>query len=203
MAAPASIADYFRMYGSALGDHVLSRFPALHAPDDPVWPALAQLKRCPFPAQAMAIMGIVKCWLDARCAAAVAECGTGKTLISLGGVFTHARGRRFAALAMVPPQLVEKWARECFLTLPGVRVFVIDGVRNGIGSNGFTGVNEVRFRNGRIVREGVKTTLSELRLRKTHRSARARWNANIGAPSILIVSRERAKLGYFWRHSFG
>ena len=30
-------------------------------------------------------------------------------------------------LAMVPPQLVEKWARECFLTLPGVRVFIIDG----------------------------------------------------------------------------
>ncbi len=148
-------------------------------------------------------MGIVKRWEQARCAAAVAECGTGKTLISLGSVFTHAKGRHFTALAMVPPQLVEKWARECFLTLPGIRVFVIDGVRNGVGSNGFTGVNEVRFRNGRIVREGVKTTLSELRLRKTHRSARARWSANIGAPSILIASRERAKLGYFWRHSFG
>jgi hypothetical protein len=61
MAAPASIADYFRIYGSALGDHVLSRFPALHGLGDPVWPALAQLKRHPFPAQSMAIMGIVKC----------------------------------------------------------------------------------------------------------------------------------------------
>ena len=40
MAAPASIADYFRMYGSALGDHVLSRFPALHGPADPASPAL-------------------------------------------------------------------------------------------------------------------------------------------------------------------
>ena len=90
MAAPASIADYLRMYGSALGEHVLARFPALHSPDDPVWPALKQLKRRPFPAQAMAIMGIVKCWQEARCAAAVAECGTGKTLISLGSVFTHA-----------------------------------------------------------------------------------------------------------------
>jgi hypothetical protein len=49
--------------------------------------------------------------------------------------------------------------RKCFLTLPGVRVFVIDGIRNGVGSNGFTGVNEVRFRNGRITREGLKTTL--------------------------------------------
>jgi hypothetical protein len=76
-------------------------------------------------------------------------------------------------------------------------------VRNGTSSNGFTGVNEVKFRNGRIVREGLKTTLSELRLAKRHRSARARWNINVGAPSIFVISRERAKLGYFWRHAYG
>jgi hypothetical protein len=147
-------------------------------------------------------MGIAKRWQEARCAAAVAECGTGKTLISLGSVFTHADGRPFTALAMVPPQLVEKWARECFLTLPGVRVFMIDGVRNGVGSNGFTGVNEVRFRNGRVVREGLKTTLSDMRLAKTHRSARARWRVQVPSPSVFVISRERAKLGYFWRHAY-
>ena len=90
-----------------------------------------------------------------------------------------------------------------FSTLPGVRAFFVDGVRNGASSNGFTGVNEVKFRNGRIVREGLKTTLSELRLAKRHRSARARWDANVGAPSIFVISRERAKLGYFWRHVYG
>jgi len=147
-------------------------------------------------------MGIAKRWQEARCAAAVAECGTGKTLISLGSVFTHADGRPFTALAMVPPQLVEKWARECFLTLPGIRVFMIDGVRNGVGSNGFTGVNEVRFRNGRVVREGLKTTLSDMRLAKTHRSARARWRLQVPSPSVFVISRERAKLGYFWRHAY-
>src|SRR3989449_11678894 len=124
MAALASIADYLRTYGPALGELVLARFPALHSPDDSVWSALKQLKRHPFPAQAMAIMGIVKHWQEARCAAAVAECGTGKTLVSLGSVFTHAGARPFTCLAMVPPQLVEKWCREAILTLPGVRVFV-------------------------------------------------------------------------------
>jgi hypothetical protein len=147
-------------------------------------------------------MGIAKRWQEARCAAAVAECGTGKTLISLGSVFTHAHGKPFTALAMVPQQLVLKWAREVFLTIPGARVFVIDGCRNGVRSNGFTGINEVRLRNGHIVREGLKTTLSDMRLAKNHRSARARWQAQIGAPSVFVVSRERAKLGYFWRHSF-
>ena len=59
----------------------------------------------------------------------------------------------------------------------------------------------MRFRNGRVVREGLKTTFSEMRLAKGHRSARARWNAKVGAPSIFVISRERAKLGYFWRHA--
>ena len=190
-----SINDYLRRYGSALGHRVLAQFPPLHAPEDPRAEDLRQLKRRPFPAQALAIMGIVKRWREARCAAAVAECGTGKTLISLGSVYAHAEGRPFTALAMVPPQLVEKWARECFLTIPGVRVFVIDGVRNGVGSNGFSGVNEVRLRNGRIVREGLRTTLSEIRLAGSHRSARSRWQATVPGPSVFIVSRERAKLG--------
>jgi hypothetical protein len=68
--------------------------------------------------------------------------------------------------------------------------------------NGFTGVNEVRFRNGRIMREGLKTTLSDMRLAKSHRSARLRWEAQIQNPSVFVCSRERAKLGYFWRHSY-
>ena len=112
MSGPATIEDYLRVYGQALGERVLSRFPALHAPDAPVWPELQQLKRRPFPAQAMAVMGVVQRWQEARCAAVVAECGTGKTLISLGSVFTHANGRRFTCLAMAPPQLVDKWCRE-------------------------------------------------------------------------------------------
>jgi len=103
---------------------------------------------------------------------------------------------------MVPPQLVTKTARECFLTLPRVRVFLIDGVRNGIGSNGFAGVNEVHIRNGRIIREGLQTMLSDLRLRKQHRSARTRWSSICDCPAVFIVGRDRAKLSYHWRHAF-
>jgi hypothetical protein len=190
MSIPTTISAYLRAYGNELGEKVLTQFPPLHSPGDPIWPALKQLKRKSFPAQTLAILGIVKRWEEARAAAAVAECGTGKTLVSLGSVFTHARGRSFTALAMCPPSLVEKWGREALLTLPGVRVFVIDGVRNGVASNGFTGVNEVRLRNGCIVREGIKTTLSDMRLAKAHRSARARWNV----PKTIILPSLKHKL---------
>jgi hypothetical protein len=147
-------------------------------------------------------MGLVRRWQQARAGAVIAECGTGKTLISLGAVYTHAEGRPFTALAMVPPQLVEKWCREAILTLPYVRVFIIDGLRTPTHAKGHHGVNEVKLRHGRIVREGLKTGLSELRLRKSYSSARKRWDAICGCPSVWVVGRDRAKLGYFWRHAY-
>ena len=156
----------------------------------------------PFPAQAIAIMGLAKRWHQARTGMVVAECGTGKTLISLGAIHVHSEGSPFTALAMVPPHLVDKWAREAFLTLPGVRVFVIDDLRNGGDENKHHGVNEVRLRQGRIVREGLSTTLSELRLRRESATLRKRWLSLCGRPSLFIVGRERAKLGYFWRHAY-
>jgi superfamily II DNA or RNA helicase len=147
-------------------------------------------------------MGLAKRWEQARTAMVVAECGTGKTLISLGGVYVHSKGKPFTALAMVPPHLVEKWAREAFLTMPGVRVFLVDDLRNGGDENKAHGVNEVRPRQGRIVREGLQTSLSELRLRRSSTTPRQRWWSLCGTPSLFIVGRERAKLGYFWRHAY-
>jgi hypothetical protein len=198
----STIYDYMRANGALLGARILQEFPALHQFADPVSPGVEGLLRRPFPAQTIAIMGLAKRWQQARTAMVVAECGTGKTLISLGAIHVHSEGRPFTALAMVPPHLVEKWAREAFLTLPGVRVFLIDDLRNGGDENKAHGVNEVRLRNGRIVREGFQTSLSELRLRRSSTTPRQRWLSLCGRPSLFIVGRERAKLGYFWRHAY-
>jgi hypothetical protein len=198
-----SIAAYLRTWSSDLGERILQTYPPLHGFDDVASPLVGQLLRKPFPAQTLAIMGVVKRWKEARGAAVIAECGTGKTLISLGAVHIHSERKPFTALAMVPPQLVEKWAREAFLTLPRVRVFFIDGLRTPTSSAGHAGVNEVRLRHCRIVREGLRTTLTELRLRKTARSARERWDYSIcGFPALFIVGRDRGKLSYFWRHTY-
>jgi superfamily II DNA or RNA helicase len=198
----STIYDYMRAHASLLGERILLEYPALHQFGDPVSPRIEGLLRKPFPAQTIAIMGVAKRWQRARTGMVVAECGTGKTLISLGAIHVHGEGKPFTALAMVPPHLVEKWARETFLTLPAVRVFLIDDLRNGGDENKFHGLNEVRFKHGRMVREGLRTTLSELRLRKDSPSSRRRWLSLCGRPSLFIVGRERAKLGYFWRHAY-
>ncbi len=198
-----TIYDYMRSYALLLGERILDQFPALQQPHDPPSPRIESLLRRPFPAQAIAIMGLAKRWREARTGMVVAECGTGKTLISLGAIHVHSEGEPFTAVAMVPPHLVDKWAREAFLTLPGTRVFFIDDLRNGGGENKSHGVNEVRLKRGRIVREGLRTSLSELRLRKEASSPRKRWLSLCGRSSLFIVGRERAKLGYFWRHAYG
>ena len=202
MSELSTIYDYMRAHATLLGERILEEYPALHTINDPASPRLQELMRRPFPAQSIAIMGLAKRWQQARTGMIVAECGTGKTLISLGAIHVHADGSPFTALAMVPPHLVEKWAREAFLTLPDIRVFVIDDFRNGGDENRAHGVNEVRLGKGGIVREGLHTTLSELRLRRDSPSSRRRWMSLCGRPSLFIVGRERAKLGYFWRHAY-
>lgn len=94
-----SIFTYMRANATLLGERILQEYPALHRFDDPISPRIERLLRRPFPAQTIAIMGVVKRWQRARTAMAVAECGTGKTLISLGAIDVHSAGQAFTALA--------------------------------------------------------------------------------------------------------
>jgi hypothetical protein len=129
----------------------------------------------------------------------IAECGTGKTLMALSAIHVCSAGRPYTALVMAPPNIVGKWCREVLITVPGARVFIIDGLRTpGQSGTNPHGVNEVRYRNGRIVREGMHTTLTDLRLRENSKSARDRWQKICPGPSFFIVGRDRAELSFFW-----
>jgi superfamily II DNA or RNA helicase len=203
MNIPSTIADYLRRCSQELGERILQVNPALQAPGDPFSDRFNSLLRSPFAAQRLAAMGVVRRWERAKAAAVIAECGTGKTLMALAALHVHSAGRPYAALIMAPPNIVGKWCREVLITIPGARVFMIDGLRTpGRSSTGPHGVNEVRYRNGRIVREGLHTTLTDLRLRKNSKSARDRWQKICHGPSFWIVGRDRAKLSYFWKHSY-
>ena len=94
---------YSRAHAHELGDQILQSYPTLHSVDDPPSPMIGKLLRKPYPAQTLAIMGLIRRWQQARAGAVRAECGTGKTLISLGAIQTHAENRPFTAVAMVPP----------------------------------------------------------------------------------------------------
>ena len=203
MPCPQTIEHYLRAFATEIGERILTTYPPLHKIDDPVSPRMKTLLRRPYRSQELAAMGVVRRWERARAAAVIGECGTGKTLVALAAIHCHADGRPYTALAMVPGHLTANMARETFQTLPRVRVFFIDALRDRVRDGLPCGINEVKLRHGKVVREGFHTTLTDLRLRKTYKTARQRWQQSIcSGPALLVVGRDRSKLGWFWRHAY-
>jgi hypothetical protein len=189
--------DYLRTYSNQLGSRIVEMYPPLQGPNDPLAPEIATLLRAPLPAQALTISGVAKCLDTARSVRVVGECGTGKTLMSMGVAHAHAKGNPYTAISMCPPHLVYKWAREVFETIPRARVFVIYDLRNGGDPTRPHGVVEVGLKNREVVHRGLKTSLFELRS-----MGRARWRKQCSVPAYFIVSRETGKLSYHWRHAY-
>jgi len=62
---PADLNDYLRAFGQELANRILQSFPPLQGADDPLSPLLGQLLRQPYPAQAVAAMGVARRWEQA------------------------------------------------------------------------------------------------------------------------------------------
>jgi hypothetical protein len=189
--------DYLRTYSSQLGARIVEMYPPLQGPKDPIAQALKTLLRKPLPAQAMTITGAAKYLRTEDSVRLVGECGTGKTLMSIGIAHAHADGKPYSTLVMCPPHLVLKWAREVLITVPRARAFVIYDMRNGGDRTKPHGIVEVQLKNGHAVNKGLKTSLYQLRA-----MGRKRWKTFCSRPAYFIVSRETGKLSYHWKHAF-
>jgi superfamily II DNA or RNA helicase len=104
--------EYLRNYSQELGARIVEMYPPVQRPNDPVAAPIATLLRKPLPAQALTISGLAKALKTARSVRIVGECGTGKTLMSMGVAHAHTDGKPYSVIAMCPPHLVLKWARE-------------------------------------------------------------------------------------------
>jgi hypothetical protein len=199
-----NVFEYMRRFAGPMGERIMQAYPPLHAPGDPVSPRIAELKRSPLAAQELAIMGTSKFLKDHDAAKVVAEMGCGKTFMGLGSCYVHADGKQHTGIVMVPPHLVLKWAREVFITIPNTRVFLIEDMRNlpvndrkklAESLKKPHGVMEVRLENGEAVRRGEKFSLTTLR-ELGSKGFKKKLN---GQNAWFIMSKERGKLGYYWR----
>jgi hypothetical protein len=193
----ATYHDYLRTYSNELGSRIVEMYPPLQGPKDPVAPVLKTLLRKPLPVQAMTITGAAKYLQTEDSVRLVGECGTGKTLMSIGIAHAHADRKPYSALVMCPPHLVLKWAREVLITVPHARAFVVYDLRNGGDPKNSHGVVEVSMRNGHVVARGIKTSVTELR-----KMGRKGWRQRCSVPAYFIVSKETGKLSYFWKHAY-
>ncbi len=130
------LATFIDQFGEGLLEQVRRQNPPIYDPDldtqTPVWRArqhvLDNLTRQPFEAQAHAVHAVVKLLLDHNEPAAVlnADMGTGKTMMAICVAAlmqsTHPR-----TLIVSPPHLVYKWRREILATVPGAKVWILNG----------------------------------------------------------------------------
>ena len=103
--AITTLEEYLREFSVEIGDRILTSYPALHAPGDPVSPILGTLLRKPFAAQEIAVAGAVKRLQESNSVAIIAEMGTGKTLMAIAIAHVFSAGRPYACLFIVPPQI--------------------------------------------------------------------------------------------------
>jgi len=162
--AIATLEEYLREFSVEIGDRILtaSRSPR---PGEPVSPILGKLLRKPFAARRSQIAGAVKRLQQANSVAIIAEMGTARRSWPWPSLTYLQRDARTLVSS--------SYRRNCFRRRPrdsadnpGARTYVIDSLRSlRPGQSGPQGVNELRLRNGRIVRDGVHTTLTDMRLR--------------------------------------
>jgi len=189
--------DYLRTHASELGSRILETYPPLQGTKDSVAPRIATLLRKALPAQALAITGTAKYLRKAKAARIVAECGAGKTYMALGTIHVLAEGRPSTTLVMCPSHITHKWAREALLTVPRARTFLIEDMRNGGDPKKPHGICEVKLRKGKIVYEGLRLSLAELR-----RMGRKEWSKRCSGPAFFITGKDKGKLGYYWEHAY-
>jgi hypothetical protein len=103
--------EYLRTYSQELGSRIVKMYPPVQGPNDPIAKQVATLLRKPLPAQALTISGLAKALQTSRSVRIVGECGTGKTLMSMGVAHTHANSAPYSAIAMCPRDLRRSTAR--------------------------------------------------------------------------------------------
>jgi hypothetical protein len=189
--------DYLRAHAAELGSRILETYLPLQSTKDSLDPRIAALLRKALPAQALAITGTAKYLRKAKAARIVAECGAGKTFMALGTIHVLTDGGPSTTLVMCPSHITHKWAREALLTVPRARAFLIEDMRNGGDPKKPHGICEVRLSKGRIIYEGKRFTLADLR-----RMGRKEWRKLYPGPVFFITGKDRAKLGYYWEHAY-
>jgi hypothetical protein len=127
-----ALADFVDEFGDGLLNQVRAQNPPIddgQTREPRREAAIDALKRKPFPAQRQAVHTVVKLLLDEDLPAAVinAEMGTGKTMMAISAAAVlNAEGLK-RTLVISPPHLVYKWRREIKETVPGARVWILNG----------------------------------------------------------------------------
>jgi hypothetical protein len=130
-AADMSLSEFIGAFGSDLLSAVRRQNPPIYSgdPDPARDAAMSALLRQPFPAQRNVVQALMRLLVDHDEPAAIinAEMGTGKTMMGIAAATLMHQSGFHRTLIICPPHLVYKWRREIRDTVPGARVWVLNG----------------------------------------------------------------------------
>ena len=126
-----SLSDFIAQFGDGLLEAVRAQNPPVYdgTPSPSRESIMQSLKRQAFPAQREVVQAVTRLMVDQGDPAAIinAEMGTGKTMMAIAAAAVmHAEGYQ-RTLVISPPHLVYKWRREIKETVPGARVWILNG----------------------------------------------------------------------------
>ena len=126
-----ALAEFIGQFGDSLLDAVRAQCAPYYdgTPNALREQRMDALLRSPFPAQRDVVQSVLHLLFDRNRPAAIinAEMGTGKTIMAIAAAaLAHAEGSR-RTLVIAPPHLVYKWRREIKETVPGARVWILNG----------------------------------------------------------------------------
>lgn len=129
--ADMSLNAFIDEFGDSLLETLNLSLPPVYdgTPDSRRQQVMTSLLRKPFPAQAEVVQAVAKLLVDQNEHAAIVngEMGCGKTLLAIAtAAVLYGEGYR-RTLVLSPPHLVYKWRREILQTVPGARVWVLNG----------------------------------------------------------------------------
>ena len=124
--------------GEFVADFRASLLEAVRVQNPPVYDGRADasrerlldaLLRQPFAAQREVVQAVCRLLVEADQPSAVinAEMGTGKTIMAIAAAWALHHAGYPRALVVCPPHLVYKWRREIVQTVPGARVWILNG----------------------------------------------------------------------------
>lgn len=122
---------FIEAFGTSLLDAVREQNPPVYCGDvDPTREAVMDgLLRNPFGAQREVVQAVTRLLVDEGEPASVinAEMGTGKTMMAIAAAAVMHQEGFGRCLVIAPPHLVYKWRREIRETVPGARVWILNG----------------------------------------------------------------------------
>ena len=126
-----SLSEFVADFGDALIDAVKTQNPPVFdgEHDQRRDHFMDELTRKPFDAQRKAVQAVSKLLIDRDEPSAVinAEMGTGKTMMAIAAAHVLHKEGYERALVVCPPHLVYKWRREIKQTVPGAKVWILNG----------------------------------------------------------------------------